>query len=640
MIHARRTYAYLVSAISLAAVLSAVIWLLRDLLLPGLGSMMTEKALNIAILIISVPVYAGHWFWQQRLAQRDIEERNATGRRIYLYVVMAAMVITMTVQGYDLASRLLRIHAAHSTLYYLIPIAIASIVFALHARLLRAESREEPDTGNAATARRLYIYGFSAAGLTMIALAVVELVRWLLSQLGIWLFDATPLHVVIRPELARLIIGLPLWWIYWRWARQLFDTDIEERESVLRKFYLYAGIFIGTVGTVSTTALLLAEVFRQMLGLRPEGELRDALAMIIGYAAIWLYHSLILREDLRTGEDTEQQAEMRRLYLYLLAAVGLIALIAGLISDISLLITVVNSAMTNIYREQLAYSTAAIVAGLPVWFLAWRQAQQEAGRPDRTGSEARRSGMRKGYIYFFQFVAIVVLLGSAIYVVSALVNWLLLTGRAIDLMDLAWPIAISVVHLLVWLYHWTTLRADRILAASDEVRNLEDMRLVMLQRADDQAIAAVNDRLQKIVPEMQLEPVHTDRDPAGQDAQWLPNILNRLAAAQTIVVPWTMVVPHAEDGEMAQQVAQAIIASPARKVVLPSVAPDWVWIGAEMLTTDKLSENAVETLRQIASGERIRGSRKLGCGAIALIVIGVLVLLGIGSSMYIFRYLL
>ena len=644
MFNARRTYAYLVSAISLAAVYFAVVWLLRDVLLPGYSSLTTEKALNLAILIVGIPIYLGHWLWQQRLSMRDVEERSALGRRIYLYGVIAGMVSQITAGLYDLVSLIVGVTPVQvgspstpspSNLYYLIPIAIAALVVAYHLRLVRAESHDAPDTGSAGTVRRLYIYGFSAAGMTMIALALIEFVRWILSQIGVLGFAAAPLHVEILPEIARLLVGLPLWYFYWRWANNLFHSTTEERESVLRKFYLYAAIFVGMVGMVTYAALLLTGIFRGMLGLTTEGDWRDALALIISYAALWLYHSLVLRQDLRVGEDTEQQAEMRRLYLYLLAAVGLIALVAGVIWDSYLLILILDEGLLNAHRAQIAYASAAIVAGFPVWILAWRQAQHEAGQSDTIGRQARRSITRKIYIYFFQFVSIMAVLGSAIYVVSQFVTWLLVQ-RQIDLTDIALPIAISIVQLLVWLYHWTTLRADRKLSADDETRNLENMSLVMLKKSGDRAVSAINNWLQKISPSSSVEAVYSDVDPKGQPPSWLANTLERVAHAETIVVPWTIFMPQPEDGVEAHQLAQAIVASPAQKLLLPVASPGWNWVGMETVAEEKLAQEAVEMLRQLANGEKPRSGRKLGCGVIGVIVLGVLLLLLIVPSVYFF----
>ena len=644
MFNARRTYAYLVSAISLAAILSAIVWLLRDVLIDTHPCSSFEVSLIIAFLLFGVPVYVGHWLWQQRLASQSVEERSALGRRIYFYVVIAAMVSQIAAQGYDLARLVLGVQPAlgnygyavetHSFLYYAIPFVLAAFVLLFHVRLLRAEVGEAPETGSAGTVRRLYIYGFSAAGLTMIALALIELVRWSLSQIGVWAFSATPLDVEILPEMARLVIGIPLWLFHWQWANQLFHHHTEERESTLRKFYLYATIFIGTVGAVSTTATLLAGVFRQMLGLQPEGELRDALALIISFAVVWLYHSLVLRQDLKSSEDTEQQAEMKRLYLYLLAAVGLVALVAGVTWDIYLLISSATEGMSRVYREQLAYSSAAIVAGLPVWLLAWRQAQQEVGRTDASGRQARASMTRKIYIYFFQFVSMMAVLGSAIYVVSQVVNWLL-TQRPIDTIDIALPIAISGVNLLVWLYHWTTLRSDRSLSSEDETQRIEDMRLVLLQKSGDRSVLAINNWLEKVSPNSSTVHVYADVDHMEQPAsQWLPNLVSRIAVADAIVVPSTIFALQAGDGEVTHQLAQAIAASPARKLMLPVASPGWVWLGTEAVEETKVAEEAIETLRQIATGESVHKIRRLGCGTIGLLALGVLLFLIMAPTAY------
>jgi len=50
---------------------------------------------------------------------------------------------------------------------------VLALLWAYHWRVAAADRKEIPEQGGAATVRRLYVYGFSAAGLAMTTLAVV-----------------------------------------------------------------------------------------------------------------------------------------------------------------------------------------------------------------------------------------------------------------------------------------------------------------------------------------------------------------------------------------------------------------------------------------------------------------------------------
>jgi len=81
----RRGYIYLVSFVSLQAVAWAVIALLRDLLTQDIGWSIQSRALQLAIIVVGLPIYLVHWLWAQRLAGREPAERRATLRHLYLY---------------------------------------------------------------------------------------------------------------------------------------------------------------------------------------------------------------------------------------------------------------------------------------------------------------------------------------------------------------------------------------------------------------------------------------------------------------------------------------------------------------------------------------------------------------------------
>ena len=624
MFNARRVYVYLVSLISFAAAILAVISLLQKLLLPNFFQANNDVALQIAILIIAVPIYLGHWSWGERRVAQDEEERGALLRRVYLYLIMGGAVVLAAVNAYDLLEWLLSMDDRWQALvYYLIPLVIASGVWLYHLQLLRRDEVEYPNTGLLGAVHRTYLYAFSAAGLVMTSLATVELLRWLFSSLGDRLWDAGTLGVDVRSAIPQIVVGIVLWLIYWLTAQRLFESgDAEERRSVLRKFYLYAAIFAGVAGGVSAAALVLSGVFRVWLGLPVDGDIRNSLAWIIMFAALWFYHSQVLTDDARAADHTAQQADIRRIYLYLLSGVGLVALLVGLIGDISTLLYVVDDGMSDTFRELLAYFSAALIAGLPVWALAWRKAQQEASRQDRTGSLARDSLVRKIYLYIFLFVSIMSVLGSAIFVIYRLLQWLLFR-ESLTLIDVAIPLTIAAVQLFVWFYHLSILRTDRTLTAQQEVRQLADMRLALIDGGDSETVQAIAARLRRAAPGLHVTPIQAG---AADTLEQQQSVAAQLEQAEVIVAPWSL---YLEQEVAASPWPRALAHSAAHKIVLPDADPCWHWVGMEELSADDAADETLNMLRRIVSGEEIKGRNRLGCGAIALIIVGAIVLFGV-----------
>ena len=95
----------------------------------------------------------------------------------------------------------------------------------------------------------------------------------------------------------------------------------------------------------------------------------------------------------------------------------------GLGGEISVLIRSLAErvAISNDLREGLAWFTAALITGLPVWLIPWQKAQVAAAS-DMTGVDERGSLARRIYLYFYLFVAAMTMLSSAIYIVSQLIE--------------------------------------------------------------------------------------------------------------------------------------------------------------------------------------------------------------------------
>ncbi|MGD9405778.1 MAG: DUF5671 domain-containing protein, partial [Anaerolineae bacterium] len=217
MSNVRRAYVYLACIASAEAVAWAIISLLRNLLAPGQYTSLENTALQIAVIIVGLPIFLVHWLWAQRLARRQPEERGAILRRLYLYVAMASFLGPILANTFDLLDGLLGWafgQALESYRYsalswggvfahHLAAIIVLTLLWHYHWRVLRQDSQTIPDTDGRATVRRLYIYGFGAAGLTMTVLAVTNLSLWLMLQFGAASVISRPSAVIA--ELARLL---------------------------------------------------------------------------------------------------------------------------------------------------------------------------------------------------------------------------------------------------------------------------------------------------------------------------------------------------------------------------------------------------------------------------------------------------
>ncbi|MCA9943567.1 MAG: hypothetical protein KC449_08815 [Anaerolineales bacterium] len=628
----RRWYIYLVSFISLQALAWAIISLLQNLLIYGrlAGAAFETDSLSwqIAIIIVTLPLFLVHWLWAQRLALQDSEEHTSWVRGFYLYGVMVSFLIPIVFNGYELLQYLFqllikteprftnsRLTPTQAALTQLLPIVVLAVLWFYHYRLVGTDSQA---AGPLKTARRWYMFGFSAAGLTMTAVGTITLLRWILLPVG---DDAAIVNSYFRlsAELARLAVGIPLWLLFWRQAQHRFaQADQGEQQSTLRKFYLYAIIFVTALTAVGAATGILAGILRELFGLSPQGDIRDPIAIIVIMGTLWFYHARVLQQDIQASDEQPKQATIRRLYWYLIAAIGLAAFLLGLGGDISVLIRSFSTAFITELREQLAWFTAALVAGLPVWLWPWRQAQAAAAEPGDAGSNEREAIVRKIYLYFYIFVATMTVLASAVYLVYRLVSLILGASTSLNLgAELAQAIAYALIAIAVWLYHGATLRSDTRLA--DVPVLPESLRVAVVAGPDGRLAPHLLTALQQALPFATVQAVGV---PAEVENGHAPETV--LAEAELIISPWPM-------GKREEVLATAVTHSPARKLLIPIRQAGWEWVGVEPWNLDEIISETVEASRQMAIGGAVTRSRSRSISTVLSIIGGVLGLLIIMS---------
>lgn len=627
----RRWYIYLVCAISIQAVSWALIALLRTLLVfdPDPATI----AFQIAVIIIGSPVFIVHWWWVRRLMSESAEERGSLLRRVYLYVMQAAFLGPVIANLFDLLRSLLGgknslqsydysyLAAGEIAIYHAAALVVLAALWWYHQRLIAEESESDESSGFGIV-RRLFILSFSATGLVILAVALIYLVRWLLLQIGPPPSSRFGLNVNLSDEVVRLVIGLSLWLLFWRQAQALFKSPMPaiqavEQASSLRKFYLYSTIFIAAIFAVTNATIMLAGFLRSWLGLEPQGDYRQPLPIILCTALIWAFHAFVLRKDTESMQQAPRQAAIRRLYQYLVAGIGLTAALVGLGGDISVLLRSINAIFGNSLRDTFAWFTAALVAGLPVWGLAWRSVQQGIRTGTAHAEDARSSLVRKIYLYLFIFAATMTVLIGTIYIVSRLVGALL--GEDPPTIDeLGQAIAFVLIAVGVWLYHGQNLRLDNQLTQQAQVERLEQKRILLLDIGSENFSKELAIALTSDFPGLIVEHLHWPPSDGEEEQAAFFEMLN---AVDVIVSPW--LTPTVYENP---HLVNAIATSHAHKLLLPISSPGWNWIGVDNLSPEGLQQQARQSIKQLLNGEEIRYSRPLGAGVIVGIILGILIL--------------
>jgi hypothetical protein len=432
----------------------------------------------------------------------------------------------------------------------------------------------------------------------------------------------------LSSEVTRLVVGITVWLVFWTRAQRLYaGPNPEERQSVLRKVYLYGAIFIGAIGVVLNTTAILAGIFRRVLDLPSQGDIRTLLPSIIGLGVVWAYHARVLRADESEIEETARQAGIRRLYQYLIAAIGLAALLIGISGVISVLIRSFDAGFGPALREQLAWFAAASLVGLPVWIFPWRTVQGSALEPAREGADSRASLVRKIYLYFFIFAATMTALSSAVYIVFKLVG-AFLGEPPPTLSELGQPIAFILIVIVVWVYHGGVLRRDGALTLSEQVARFEELAVAIVDISEGGFGQALAEELRRELPGVAVDPLILQ--PAeGETRADATDTAVRLREAGMIIGPWTLAVAGAEAGVVTTEIARAVNENPGHRLFLPTWKPGWAWIGVEQEEQGARVRQAVQAVKQVLEGMEVKPARQLGVGGVIGIVVAVLILLSV-----------
>ena len=325
------------------------------------------------------------------------------------------------------------------------------------------------------TARRLYLYGVSAAGLGLLLAGLVSLLRLLFDQLG---FEPTG-ETLITPAIDRTredlslaialtFVGLPLWlghtWYTERMVRNGGAAAEVERRSVLRAVFftlaLGATLWAGAV----SSADVLREGLRNLSGTRLDyyADVAGSLAIAVVALLAWSYLAWTRARDVRAGPMTGASAWISRLELYGAVLVGAIAALFAL-SDL-----IATGLSVAVGREPLAGGTdwwvapvtASIAQGLVgglVWVGHWRYAGSLVAPDHPWVVEERGSRVRVACSMWL----IVACVGVVVVALAAAVGSVLAWGLGVAgyddparlIQDVVGPPLSTIPFVVAWWWH-------------------------------------------------------------------------------------------------------------------------------------------------------------------------------------------
>jgi hypothetical protein len=590
----RRLYFYLVAFISIEVVVWGLVSLLRSMVNDTISGGADALAQALALILVGVPIFLVHWLWAQRVSSRDEEEKTASIRAVFLYGILFATLLPVAqnllsfidralVQTTGLGVERAFLPFSEQTIAdNLIAIGMNLIVAAYFWNVLRSEWTTLTDKENFSDVRRLYRYIWMLYGLLLTVFGAQQVLRFLLYIPGDVLGDMG--REVVVNGIALLVVGTPIWFYSWSVIQDSLP-DSAEMGSVLRLGILYVLALGGVITVITAVFIVVNTILNVLFGedisfSQFMGEVGGPISIGVPLGLVWTYYGIWLKHHIEAVGDRVRQAGMKRIYNYILSFMGLVVAFVGVATLFNFIIDVITEfgvSFNDGLRENLTASISSLVVGLPLWLLMWRPMQAEALAQGEMGDHARRSVLRKTYLYLALFASVIGGMATAVALVYQLLRVVLTGDGGSSFVNTVLNLAqLLFLFIVVLLYHLNVLRADGA-STADALVEKQNAYSVLIVDSGNGFVDAVKSALSKIGSKVQMAVTTPEARPEGNFNAILLN------------------------GDLAVNAPEWIRAFNGNRIVVQNEAKDIVW-------TDDAAQ-AAQSVQKLAEGQEIQKQR-------------------------------
>jgi hypothetical protein len=303
----------------------------------------------------------------------------------------------------------------------------------------------------------------------------------------------------------------------------------------------------------------------------------------VPFGVIWAYYGKWLNQQFAFDEDVPRRAGKQRLYAYILSFLGLAATffaVTSLLSIIIDLLTAKTYLSSGGFASPLAGALAALVVGLPLWLMTWRPVQADALEDGDVGDHARRSVIRKTYLYLVLFASVIGSMISAGRLIFILIN----AALGGDVVNFANSIPNSLQRLILFvvllLYHLSALRKDGAARADALESKHEGFKLLVLDNSGGKFGESVRTAFAKRAPKVPVTVVNI-KDGIPADTK-----------ADAVILPGSLAV------NTPNNVAAWVNSFKGNRFIVPDEAAGVYWLND--------FGQAAESVRALAEGQKLR----------------------------------
>lgn len=600
----RRLYFYGLVIISIEVVIWGIVGLLRTVVsgeMIGAGSLLAS---GLSLVLVGVPIFWLHWRTVQRDAAHDPSERACRTRAVFFYAILFALIgpilyaiIAIINRGlaglFGLTQSDAWFGGGQTVLDNLIAVFVNVIAAVYFWQVLQQDWKMDVAENYLAESRRLYRYIWVLAGLSILISGIYNILRYVLDTPGQNLQQTAP---VLAGGISLLLIGAPLWGLHW-WVIQESLADAAERRSLLRLVVLYLISLAAVIGVLTTVGAVVSSLLHWLLGSPTifvafiQSNSSD-LGAAIPLGVFWAYYGRILTREVAALQDQPLRFALHRLYFYILSFLGLGVALVGLynlIEYLARLIFLQNQVSPGINPPSSAL--AALLVGVPLWLVTWSDMQTEAARTGDRGDHARRSVLRKIYLYLALFLFVVGAMAFSGQFIFTLLNALLSGLVPVDfgeqLVKLVLWLAVDVTLLL---YHLRTLRKDGQIAQQTLGNMHAAFPTLIMSEEGDPIHDVFIQEIRRLAPRLPVALQLID--------QGVPD--ESLLRAKAVILPMGLAIDPSEPLRLWLAEYQGM------RLILPQDRPGYTWLGQSGKKPSELAHEAARAIRQMAEGETLR----------------------------------
>ncbi len=623
----RRFYFYLVTIISLELVLWGVYALISNIWnAPGSDSLVDLMARGLSQVLIGFPIFVLHWRTIQHDYEQDPEEKSSIIRAIFFYALRLATLLPVLISsvvllrcffmGFMTSENAYQSYlTTHNPLDSLTNIVLNLLVWFGTEMFLRMEWKKESQPESLHLMRRIYRYLWMILGIGTLVSGTQSVLANILSIIPKW---SAINSIVIVNGISLILVATPLWIWTWQLIRSSYLQE-QDRKSIIRLIICLAITLISLAVVLSLSGVLINYLLQWLLG-KPNtlikfiNQYANLIATLIPFSVLYGYYRKRLHEAVQDETNPVRQKSLLRFYATILSFAGNILTFLSVWTFLALLAdsTIGAQIPSSGWRIQLSNGIAELVIGLPLWLRNWSFLQTEALELKVVGQHARRSVVRKTYLYLIIFAAVIGIMSAAGLLIYNLVNTAM--GKPFDNLLLFSVKQILLLGLIaVWLiYHQRVLRRDSAEKSLLLEERYASFSVLIIEEED--AVGFYDQVLEKIhrqMPKLSVTRINMHEIPQSQD-------LNLFGA---ILINGKLITGFSD------KIHQDLQAFSGRLLIIPESSVKLTFVGAPAVKASDLLKQLLETIQTIAEGDHPKTTSTVNGWAIVGYVFGALIVL-------------